>query len=368
MSIKVAVRVRPFNQREIKLRTELCVQMTSNTTILKNEEGKERTFAFDYSFWSHDGFEERPDGTLVSTSERYADQEQVFNTVGKEILENAWAGYHCCLFAYGQTGSGKSYSIIGYGPNKGIVPKTAEEIFRRIDENKSSSKIYEVQMSMMEIYNEKIHDLLVPASEQKEGGLKIRENKTMGIYVEDLSKCPVQSFADISEKIDHGNRNRTIASTALNSSSSRAHTIISIELRQIDKSSEKPIGKHSVIYLVDLAGSERVGKSDTKAPDRLKESCAINKSLSALGKVISTLAERETSKKNVVIPYRDAVLTRILQNALGGNSRTLMICAVSPAMDNYDETLSTLRYPETDQIRGPGQEDKVQRGGERERD
>ena len=104
------------------------------------------------------------------------------------------------------------------------------------------------------------------------------------------------------------------------------------------------MGKHSIIYLVDLAGSERVYKSDIKA-DRLKESCAINKSLSALGKVISTLAERDSSKnKNVVVPYRDSVLTRILQNALGGNSKTLMICAISPAMDNYDETLSTLRY------------------------
>lgn len=112
----------------------------------------------------------------------------------------------------------------------------------------------------------------------------------------------------------------------------------------MDKSAAKPVGKHSVIYLVDLAGSERVYKSDTFKTDRLKESCAINKSLSVLGKVIATLAERETSKKPVVIPYRDAILTRILQNALGGNSKTLMICAISPAMDNFDETLSTLRY------------------------
>jgi hypothetical protein len=170
----------------------------------------------------------------------------------------------------------------------------------------------------------------------------MRENKTMGVYVEDLSKWPVQSYADICNKMEEGNRNRTIGSTALNNNSSRAHTIITIELVQVDKGGEKPVGKHSVIYLVDLAGSERVGKSDTKG-DRLKESCAINKSLSALGNVISALAERETSKKKIVIPYRDAVLTRILQNALGGNSKTLMLCAVSPAFDNYDETLSTLR-------------------------
>jgi hypothetical protein len=162
--------------------------------------------------------------------------------------------------------------------------------------------------------------------------------------VEDLSKWPVQSYSEIESKIEEGNRNRTIASTALNSNSSRAHTIISIELRQVDKSVDKMVGKHSVIYLVDLAGSERVYKSETFKADRLKESCSINKSLSVLGKVIATLAERETSKKPVVVPYRDAVLTRILQNALGGNSKTLMICAISPALDNFDETLSTLRY------------------------
>jgi kinesin family protein 13 len=344
MSIKVAIRVRPFTPREIKLRTDLCVSMSGNSCTLRSEDGKERSFAFDHCFWSHDGFREEKDGKFVSTSDKYADQNAVFDKVGKEILENAWAGYHCCLFAYGQTGSGKSYSIIGYGSNQGIVPRTAEEIFKRINQTKSPNKIYEVTTSMMEIYNEKIHDLLVAGSYQKEGGLKVRENKTLGVYVEDLSKWPVQSFADISSKIEEGNRNRTIASTALNSTSSRAHTIITIELRQVDKTTDKAVSRHSVIYLVDLAGSERVGKSDTKG-DRLKETCSINKSLSALGKVISTLAERDSTKKsNVVIPYRDAVLTRILQNALGGNSKTLMICAISPAMENYDETLSTLRY------------------------
>jgi hypothetical protein len=177
-----------------------------------------------------------------------------------------------------------------------------------------------------------------------QAGLKVRENKTLGVYVEDLSKWPVQSYEEIEAKIDQGNRNRTIAETALNSTSSRAHTMISIELRQVDRSLEKIVSKHSVIYLVDLAGSERLYKSDTFKADRLKESCSINKSLSSLGKVIATLAERETTKKPIVIPYRDSVLTRLLQNALGGNSKTLMICAVSPAMDNFDETLSTLRY------------------------
>jgi hypothetical protein len=171
MSIKVAIRVRPFNQREVKLKTELCVQMTGNSTILRSEDGRERMFAFDHSFWSHDGFQEEADGTLVATTQEYADQMQVYEKVGKEILDNAWLGYHCCLFAYGQTGSGKSYSIVGYGNNQGIVPRAANEIFKRIESSKSASRIFEVTVSMMEIYNEKVHDLLMPLSYQKEVSL-----------------------------------------------------------------------------------------------------------------------------------------------------------------------------------------------------
>lgn len=168
MSIKVAIRVRPFNSREIKLKTDLCVQMEGNTTIIIGEDGKERKFAFDYSFWSHDDFKEEDDGLLVPLSSKYADQQYVYDTVGKEILDNAWMGYHCCLFAYGQTGSGKSYSIVGYDKNTGIVPRIANEIFNRIDDNKSATKIFEVTVSMMEIYNEKVHDLMIPLSHQKE--------------------------------------------------------------------------------------------------------------------------------------------------------------------------------------------------------
>jgi hypothetical protein len=168
MSIKVAVRVRPFTPREQKMQSELCVSMQGNTTVLKGEDGKEKTFAFDHCFWSHDGFQEKPDGTLEPIDDRYADQNQVYEKVGREILDNAWEGYHCCLFAYGQTGSGKSYSIVGYGQNRGVVPRCADEIFRRVEAQKSSAHIFEVTVSMIEIYNEKVHDLLVPFASQKE--------------------------------------------------------------------------------------------------------------------------------------------------------------------------------------------------------
>ena len=120
MSVKVAVRVRPFNQREIDLNSTLCVKMEDNKTILKDSNNESRDFIYDYSFWSHDGFHINENGLIISDNENFSDQKKVFDLVGKEILDNAWDGYHCCLFAYGQTGSGKSYSMIGYGPNKGF--------------------------------------------------------------------------------------------------------------------------------------------------------------------------------------------------------------------------------------------------------
>lgn len=134
------------------------------------------------------------EGLYVSNSDKYADQQRVFNCVGEEVLANAWQGYHCCLFAYGQTGSGKSYSMVGYGVNKGIVPISCEEIFKRIEANQDSKRQFEIQFSMLEIYNEKIQDLLVPINKRPQGGLKVREHKTHGVFVEDLSKHPVENY------------------------------------------------------------------------------------------------------------------------------------------------------------------------------
>lgn len=172
MSVKVAVRVRPFNEREIKGNSKCCVKMQGPTTQLVDPAtGKDKTFTFDYSFWSHDGFEE-VDGILQKKNGqgKYATQQEVYECLGKQVLDNAWEGYHCCLFAYGQTGSGKSYSMVGYGANKGIVPIACDEIFRRIaksDADESDNTKFQVQFSMLEIYNEKVQDLLVTDPKQK---------------------------------------------------------------------------------------------------------------------------------------------------------------------------------------------------------
>ena len=345
MSVQVGVRVRPFNTREKNLSCKCIISMPGeNQTHIINEKDKEKIFTFDYSFWSHDDYKILDDGYLSPISDKYADQKKVYNTVGKQVLDNAWEGYHCCLFAYGQTGSGKSYSMVGYGANKGIVPITCEEIFKSIEKNNQEDKKFEVQVSMLEIYNEKVQDLLIPPKQRPNGGLKIRESKVLGIFVEGLTKYPVTSYEQIAQKMEEGYQNRTIGSTLMNATSSRAHTIVTIEFRQITILAKKRSEKLSRINLVDLAGSERTGATGSTG-ERLKEGCNINKSLLILGNVINCLADKALGiRKNMLPPYRDSALTRILQNALGGNSKTIMICAISPASVNYEESLSTLRY------------------------
>ena len=343
MSVKVAVRVRPFNTREISQNSTSIIEMPGNNqTKIIDESGKEKTYTFDHSFWSHDGYKVLEDGYFEPEDEKYADQKYVFNAVGKEILDNAWQGYHCCLFAYGQTGSGKV--ILWFGANKEIVPISCDEIFSRISQNNDNDKKYEVQVSMLEIYNEKVQDLLIDPNKRPPGGLKIRQSTVLGVYVEGLTKYPVTSYEEIDRKMEEGYRNRTIGATLMNATSSRAHTIVMIDFRQLTQVGKKTTTKISMINLVDLAGSERLGSTGASG-DRLKEGCNINKSLLILGNVINCLADKAIGKaKNMLPSYRDSALTRILQNALGGNSKTVMICALSPASINYEETLSTLRY------------------------
>eukprot|EP00930_Biecheleria_cincta_P049334 TRINITY_DN34555_c0_g1_i1.p1 TRINITY_DN34555_c0_g1~~TRINITY_DN34555_c0_g1_i1.p1 ORF type:complete len:824 (-),score=123.62 TRINITY_DN34555_c0_g1_i1:91-2562(-) len=341
-SVCVGVRVRPYNAREKGLNAELCIDMNGPTTTITNPDTKEaKPFTFDESFWSHDGCED--DGTGYMTAipgSKYADQRYVFNTFGQRVLDNAWNGFHCCLFAYGQTGAGKSYSMVGYGKNKGIVPISCEEIFKRIEGETDPDNKYEVTVSMIEIYNEAVQDLLIEPGDRPKKGLEVRESKALGIYIDGVIKRPVDSYPAIEATIEEATNHRTVGSTLMNATSSRAHTVQIIEFKAVRSGAASV----SMINLVDLAGSEKAGQTGATG-DRLKEGSAINKSLSALGNVIEKLAEKSSGKgKNVLVPYRDSKLTRLLQNALGGSSKTIMICALSPASSNYEETLSTLRY------------------------
>ncbi|XP_075926337.1 kinesin-like protein KIF1A isoform X9 [Petromyzon marinus] len=344
-SVKVAVRVRPFNNRETSRDSKCIIQMIGKTTtILNPKQPKEppKTFSFDYSYWSHT----TPDDS------HFASQEQVYNDIGEEMLEHAFEGYNVCIFAYGQTGAGKSYTMMGKQEKgqEGIIPQLCEDLFLRINDNGNTDMAYSVEVSYMEIYCERVRDLLNP---KNKGNLRVREHPLLGPYVEDLSKLAVTSYTDIADLMDSGNKARTVAATNMNETSSRSHAVFTIIFTQKrhDVETDLCTEKVSKISLVDLAGSERADSTGAKGT-RLKEGANINKSLTTLGKVISALAEVDSGpikqskkkKKMDFIPYRDSVLTWLLRENLGGNSRTAMVAALSPADINYDETLSTLRY------------------------
>ncbi|XP_026234078.1 kinesin-like protein KIF13B isoform X2 [Anabas testudineus] len=342
-NVKVAVRVRPMNRREKELNTKCVVEMVKNQTILNpaganlgkgDSRNQSKVFAYDYCFWSMD----------ETDKEKFAGQEVVFQCLGESLLHNAFQGYNACIFAYGQTGSGKSYTMMGSGDQPGLIPRLCSALFERTQKEQREEESFTVEVSYMEIYNEKVRDLLDPKGGRQT--LRVREHKVLGPYVDGLSRLAVASYKDIESLMSEGNKSRTVAATNMNEESSRSHAVFNIILTHTLKDLQSGTSgeKVSRLSLVDLAGSERAAKTGA-AGERLKEGSNINKSLTTLGLVISALAEQGSAKnKTKFVPYRDSVLTWLLKDCLGGNSRTAMVATVSPAADNYDETLSTLRY------------------------
>uniref|UniRef100_A0A8C5YP48 Kinesin-like protein KIF16B n=1 Tax=Marmota marmota marmota TaxID=9994 RepID=A0A8C5YP48_MARMA len=332
------------------LEAKFIIQMEKSKTTITNlkipeggtgDSGRERikTFTYDFSFYSAD-----------TKSPDYISQEMVFKTLGTDVVKSAFEGYNACVFAYGQTGSGKSYTMMGNSGDLGLIPRICEGLFSRINETtRWDEASFRTEVSYLEIYNERVRDLLRRKS-SKTFNLRVREHPKEGPYVEDLSKHLVQNYGDVEELMDAGNINRTTAATGMNDVSSRSHAIFTIKFTQAKFDSEMPCETVSKIHLVDLAGSERADATGATGV-RLKEGGNINKSLVTLGNVISALADLSqdaanslVKKKQVFVPYRDSVLTWLLKDSLGGNSKTIMIATISPADVNYGETLSTLRY------------------------
>ncbi|XP_064900288.1 kinesin-like protein KIF1C isoform X9 [Columba livia] len=330
--VKVAVRVRPFNARETSRRAKCVIRMSGNTTCITNPKMPEdatKHFTFDHSYWSHTS-EEDP---------QFASQRRVYQEVGRQLLLQALQGYNVSVLAYGQTGAGKTYTMSGgRGPGqRGLVPQLCEDLFAHVEREGSPELSFSVEVSYLEIYCERVRDLLAP---RPQGALRVREHPLLGPYVPGLARLAVTSAGEIAQLVASGDRARTVAATELNARSSRSHAVLSIVVTQ---RRGEPGEKVSRISLVDLAGSERADAAGTRGT-RLKEGANINKSLSTLGKVIAMLADAHKRGKPEFVPYRDSVLTWLLKESLGGNSRTAMIAALSPADINYEETLSTLRY------------------------
>ncbi|KAL4695428.1 hypothetical protein H8959_000523 [Pygathrix nigripes] len=270
------------------------------------------------------------------------EQEEVFNTAVAPLIKGVFKGYNATVLAYGQTGSGKTYSMGGAytaeqenEPTVGVIPRVIQLLFKEID--KKSDFEFTLKVSYLEIYNEEILDLLCPSREKAQ--INIREDPKEGIKIVGLTEKTVLVALDTVSCLEQGNNSRTVASTAMNSQSSRSHAIFTISIEQ-RKKNDKNSSFRSKLHLVDLAGSERQKKTKAEG-DRLKEGININRGLLCLGNVISALGD---DKKGGFVPYRDSKLTRLLQDSLGGNSHTLMIACVSPADSNLEETLNTLRY------------------------
>uniref|UniRef100_A0A671VVE1 Kinesin-like protein KIF16B n=1 Tax=Sparus aurata TaxID=8175 RepID=A0A671VVE1_SPAAU len=335
---------------EKDLTAKCIIRMEGNKTSITNlklpegiagESTRDRTKTFTYDF-SYD--------SMDCKSSAFVSQEKVFKDLGSDVLKAAFEGYNACVFAYGQTGSGKSYTMMGNPGDAGLIPRFCESLFSRIsDATRWDEASFRTEVSYLEIYNERVRDLLRRKSTQTYN-LRVREHPKDGPYVEDLSKHLVQNYSDVEELMEAGNINRTTASTGMNDVSSRSHAIFTINFTQAKFDAEMPSETVSKIHLVDLAGSERADATGATGV-RLKEGGNINKSLVTLGNVISSLADMSQDgvntnlkKKSVFVPYRDSVLTWLLKDSLGGNSKTIMIATISPADVNYGETLSTLRY------------------------
>ncbi|KAI1365058.1 kinesin-domain-containing protein [Xylaria arbuscula] len=317
-SIKVVARFRPQNKVELESGGEPIVSFDGDDTCAINSLEAAGSFTFDRVF------------------DMKVKQHEIFDYSIRPTVDDILNGYNGTVFAYGQTGAGKSYTMMGTSieddVGKGITPRIVEQIFTSILSSPPTIE-YTVRVSYMEIYMERIRDLLAPQNDN----LPVHEEKNRGVYVKGLLEIYVSSVEEVFEVMKRGGNARAVAATKMNQESSRSHSIFVITVTQ--KNLETGSMKSGQLFLVDLAGSEKVGKTGASG-QTLEEAKKINKSLSALGMVINALTDGKSSH----VPYRDSKLTRILQESLGGNSRTTLIINCSPSSYNDTETLSTLRF------------------------
>nr|XP_011756395.1 stAR-related lipid transfer protein 9 isoform X2 [Macaca nemestrina] len=375
-NVRVAVRVRPLSKRETKEGGRIIVEVDGKVAKIRNlkvdsrpdgfgdSREKVMAFGFDYCYWS-----------VNPEDPQYASQDVVFQDLGMEVLSGVAKGYNICLFAYGQTGSGKTYTMLGTPASVGLTPRICEGLFIREKDCASLPSSCRIKVSFLEIYNERVRDLLKQSGQKKPYTLRVREHPEMGPYVQGLSQHVVTNYKQVIQLLEEGIANRITAATHVHEASSRSHAIFTIHYTQAILENNLPSEMASKINLVDLAGSERADPSYCK--DRITEGANINKSLVTLGIVISTLAQNSQvfsscqslnssvsnggdsgilsspsgtssggapSRRQSYIPYRDSVLTWLLKDSLGGNSKTIMVATVSPAHTSYSETMSTLRY------------------------
>ena len=313
-TIRVVCRFRPQSEKEIQQGGQICVDLSNDLSTVQCQNSQ---YSFDRIY----------DWTTT--------QDHIFQDSCSAIVDDILKGYNGTLFAYGQTGSGKTYTMMGDMDQpelKGLTPRIVERLFKQILDS-SSNLEFTVKCSYMEIYMEKVKDLLNPSQDN----LPVHEDKTRGVYVKGLLEVFVSSVDEVYQVMQRGLASRVVRDTQMNAESSRSHSIFVLQVSQ--KNLQDGSVKMGKLYLVDLAGSEKVGKTGATG-QTLEEAKKINKSLSALGMVINALTDGKSSH----VPYRDSKLTRILQESLGGNAKTTLIINCSPSTQNDQETISTLRF------------------------
>lgn len=321
--VRVVVRVRPRNDGEMRNNNKVIVNMISEAAqvCVERPDGEKQYFTFD-SVYDHD-----------------SRQDTLFDETARPIIDSVIEGYNGTIFAYGQTGTGKTHTMEGrWEPAelRGITPRAFVHVFERVQGTKADEQ-YLVRASYLEIYNEEVRDLL---SKEPKNKLELKEHPEHGTYVKDLSSFPVRTVQEMEQVLNAGKKNRSVGATLMNQDSSRSHSIFTIIVESSAVRSDGQKGlRAGKLNLVDLAGSERQSKTGATG-DRLTEATKINASLSALGNVISALVAAKAGH----VPYRDSKLTRLLQDSLGGNTKTVMVANLGPADYNFDETMSTLRY------------------------
>eukprot|EP00741_Cyanophora_paradoxa_P010442 tig00000037_g10097.t1 len=317
-NICVLARFRPQNASELAKGGAACIELGSDgqSVRFQGTTNEKHTFTFDRVFGES------------------CTQEEVYEYAARPIVEDVLQGYNGTVFAYGQTSSGKTHTM--QGPSiedselRGVIPRMVEGVFEGVQRADAGTEFL-VKVSYFEIYLERIRDLFDPGRE----GLAVREERGRGVWVEGATEIYVSSEAEVLDLMREGAANRAVAATRMNAESSRSHAVLVVSIVQRSEAGTRS-GK---LHLVDLAGSEKVGKTGAEG-QALEEAKNINRSLSALGNVINAL----TDGRGGHVPYRDSKLTRVLQEALGGNSRTALVCCASPAAFNEAETLSTLRF------------------------
>ncbi|KAG8578806.1 hypothetical protein GDO81_010625 [Engystomops pustulosus] len=325
-NVKVVVRCRPLNEREKAMGNKMAVhvdEIRGTIAVHKVDSMNEppKTFTFD---------------TVFGTDSKQLD---VYNLTARPIIDSVLEGYNGTIFAYGQTGTGKTFTMEGVRavPElRGIIPNSFAHVFGHIAKAEGDTRFL-VRVSYLEIYNEEVRDLLGKDQTQR---LEVKERPDVGVYIKDLSGYVVNNADDMDRIMTLGHKNRSVGATNMNEHSSRSHAIFTITIECSEKGADGNIHvRMGKLHLVDLAGSERQAKTGATG-QRLKEATKINLSLSTLGNVISALVDG----KSTHVPYRNSKLTRLLQDSLGGNSKTMMCANIGPADYNYDETISTLRY------------------------